>query len=334
MTQLPISQIKLDDGTQPRAQLDFVVIGEYAEAMKAGAQFPPVTVFYDGADYWLADGFHRVKAAEQNGDGLASVEVDVRQGARRDAILHACGANTDHGLRRTNSDKRRSVITMLHDDEWRQWSDREIARRCAVSNAFVGQVRAELVPQVMQDEEGDVLVPSSTPAPAAAAGATAPGWPAQAMNRSQSSAKITTPSVAGKSLTAARKTEKAASRERIVKRGGKQIRMSTANIGKKKAAKKTPAGTASKAQLAGKVIKIDRVEIAPVTASSVCPACAVEPTSYDRKGIDPAAVWVCGDCGAPVIVSVALADESVCPVCGQPVSKGAAFCGHCGEVIK
>jgi hypothetical protein len=32
-----------------------------------GRNSPPVVVFYDGTSYWLADGFHRVKAAEQAG---------------------------------------------------------------------------------------------------------------------------------------------------------------------------------------------------------------------------------------------------------------------------
>ena len=32
--------------------------------MEEGAIFPPVTVFFDGEHFWLADGFHRVQAAE------------------------------------------------------------------------------------------------------------------------------------------------------------------------------------------------------------------------------------------------------------------------------
>lgn len=33
---------------------------------------------------------------------------------------------------------------LLDDDEWGQWSDREIARQCGVSNKFVGDVRASI----------------------------------------------------------------------------------------------------------------------------------------------------------------------------------------------
>lgn len=67
-----------------------------------------------------------------------------RQGTKRDAILHSVGANTDHGLRRTNPDKRQAVMVLLKDEEWAQWSDREIARRCHVHNSFVSKIRASL----------------------------------------------------------------------------------------------------------------------------------------------------------------------------------------------
>lgn len=53
-------------------------------------------------------------------------------------------ANSQHGLRRTNEDKRRAVMTLLQDAEWGGWSDREIARRAGVSNNFVSILRSSL----------------------------------------------------------------------------------------------------------------------------------------------------------------------------------------------
>lgn len=38
-----------------------------------------------------------------------------------------------------------AVLTLLHDPEWAKWSDREIARRCAVDHVFVGKMRSSLV---------------------------------------------------------------------------------------------------------------------------------------------------------------------------------------------
>lgn len=148
-TTIPLERIKTDGGTQMRATLDPDTVQEYLDAMQpvGWGDFPAVVVYYDGKDHWLADGFHRVEAyrlAAANLDQPANVPADVRSGTRRDAILHAAGANASHGLRRTNADKRRAVETLLRDDDWRHWSNREIARRCAVGNTFVDNVRREL----------------------------------------------------------------------------------------------------------------------------------------------------------------------------------------------
>lgn len=137
-----ISKIRRDGGTQPRAQLYEEVVAEYAEDMRQGAEFPPVTVFFDGEEYWLADGFHRVSAKESI--GKKEVISEVHSGTQRDAVLHAAGANATHGLRRTNADKRRAVERLLRDFEWRRWSDNAIAKQCGVSQPLVGKMRDEL----------------------------------------------------------------------------------------------------------------------------------------------------------------------------------------------
>ena len=141
---LPITKIRTDGGTQSRAQLNEEAIADYAEAMSEGASFPPVLVFYDGQDYWLADGFHRIHAAHKA--ELTQLAVEVRQGSRREAVLYSVGANAYHGLRRTNADKQRAAETLLRDEEWGQWSDNAIAKACGVSQPFVGKLRAKLFP--------------------------------------------------------------------------------------------------------------------------------------------------------------------------------------------
>ncbi|MCC5644821.1 hypothetical protein LC607_18120 [Nostoc sp. CHAB 5824] len=145
---IQIATIKLDGGTQSRAGINQQVIDEYAAAWRDGAKFPPIIAFYDGENYWLADGFHRCISAKQA--NVAEIEADIRQGTRRDAVLYSVGANSNHGLRRTNDDKRRAVSTLLSDEEWGEWSDREIARRCGVHHDTVGRIRADLERQSPQ----------------------------------------------------------------------------------------------------------------------------------------------------------------------------------------
>ena len=144
-----LKDIKRDGGTQMRAGLDQPTVKEYADAMVSFGPraLPPLIVFYDGSNYWLADGFHRYAALEQVVGANGPVWCDVRAGTQRDAMLHAAGANASHGLRRTNSDKRRAVLALLQDPEWAQWSDGEIAKRCAVSQPFVSGLRKDFAPE-------------------------------------------------------------------------------------------------------------------------------------------------------------------------------------------
>lgn len=152
MKKINIKSIRIDGGTQSRVALNQGAVADYADVLADGADMPPVVLFHDGADHWLADGFHRFFAYQRA--GRASIPADVRPGAQRDAVLFACGANAAHGLRRTNDDKRKSVQTLLDDAEWAKWSDREIARQCSVHHELVGRMRAAHLAET-PDSAGD-----------------------------------------------------------------------------------------------------------------------------------------------------------------------------------
>lgn len=166
---ISIGLVRRDGGTQSRAAINPDVVAEYAELMTetAGASpFPAVRVVFDGAAYWLWDGFHRIEAAVRV--GWLDIEAEIRPGTRRDAVLLSCGANADHGLRRSNADKRRAVETLLRDTEWGKWSDREIARRCGVHNSTVSTIRGELSVGIRQigrtAQRGGTVYTMKTPA--------------------------------------------------------------------------------------------------------------------------------------------------------------------------
>jgi hypothetical protein len=137
---LQIAALQIDDSPQTRAGLNLETVATYAAAMRDGETFQPVVVFQDVERLLLADGFHRVAGAEENGQ--AEIMADVRQGTAADALRYALGANARHGLPRTNADKRHSVELALA--KWPNVSDRELAKICAVSPTFVGTVRDQL----------------------------------------------------------------------------------------------------------------------------------------------------------------------------------------------
>ena len=176
---LPLKKIRCNGGTQPRAMIHENVITEYAEAMREGTVFPPLTVFHDGKDYWLADGFHRLGAALEL--DLATIECDVRQGTLEDAQWFSFSVNQSHGLRRTNDDKARAVKASLCHCKGKR-SNIEIARHVGVSDRMVSKYRTELEEtgelQPLDHEPG-----GASPKVSEMRDAEAPGQAARVVNR-------------------------------------------------------------------------------------------------------------------------------------------------------
>lgn len=108
---MSLLKIKLEElntrNLQTRAALNEDTVADYAEAMERGDKFPAVTVFTDGAEYYLADGFHRVEALRRI--GKKAVVAELKEGDYKAALLYALKANSTHGLRRTNADKRHAL---------------------------------------------------------------------------------------------------------------------------------------------------------------------------------------------------------------------------------
>ena len=139
MKVLKFSQIRIDGGTQMRVSINQDKVSEYAEKMREGAKFPPIKATFDGTVYWLYDGFHRYFASQSVGD--TTIEVDYKPGTMEDAQDLALRANNEHGLPRTNEDKRKAVETALSYERHAKKSDREIGRLCDVSHTLVAAVR-------------------------------------------------------------------------------------------------------------------------------------------------------------------------------------------------
>jgi hypothetical protein len=136
--------IRLDGGTQPRAKIDRAVCDDYGERMKAGEKFPPIDVFFDGENYWLADGFHRVQAYVLAVPGEA-IECNVFQGTQQDAQWHSYSVNKAHGLRRTNEDKERAVRAALAHPAATDKSNVQIAGHCGVDEKTVRKYRGKAI---------------------------------------------------------------------------------------------------------------------------------------------------------------------------------------------
>jgi hypothetical protein len=145
MRVIELSTIRIDGGTQPREEIDQKAVDEYAESYAALVKLPPVVVYFDGANAWLADGFHRYHAAKKNGN--QAIDVDWREGTLEMAKFFAAGANVAHGLRRKEADKKRAIMMLLETEQGKRWSSErggveKVRRHCGVSQAWASEVLA------------------------------------------------------------------------------------------------------------------------------------------------------------------------------------------------
>jgi len=147
LCQVDVYRVSGNTSTQMRVTEDEDTIKRYIEVLQGAGMnswpFPAVELVWDGKTCWIADGFHRINAgityAIRNGLGVYLCQARLKRGTQRDAELIACGANADHGLPRSQSDKEHAVNWVL--DRYPEWSDREVARVCNVSHPYVGKMR-------------------------------------------------------------------------------------------------------------------------------------------------------------------------------------------------
>lgn len=171
-----LAAIEFDSATQVRAEINVATVAEYAERMEANDKFPPAVLFQDGEQFFIGDGWHRLLAAQKN--NAVTFPCTVLRGGKIEAVKYALGANTDHGLKRTNADKDKAVRMALKN--FPEWSDRQIASACVVGHQLVAKVRGQVdenPPERRLGADGKTY-PASQPrrAQGAAAPAGVPTW--------------------------------------------------------------------------------------------------------------------------------------------------------------
>ena len=141
VTTLALDTIAVDAGTQVWSAINDDVVADYAERLAEGVTFPPVVVFHDGSQFYLADGFHRVLASRRVGRDV--IEAEVRTGTKTDALWHALGANRANRLRLTPADKQHAVRMAL--TVWPHRSQRKLAGQIGCSKTYVQNLKTQVV---------------------------------------------------------------------------------------------------------------------------------------------------------------------------------------------
>jgi ParB-like chromosome segregation protein Spo0J len=84
MTQVRIADLLGSSLVDPAAHLDPDRVRRYAELLD---ELPPVVAFRTQQGLILADGYHRVAAAQAR--GLDAIEAEIRHGSAHDALRYA-----------------------------------------------------------------------------------------------------------------------------------------------------------------------------------------------------------------------------------------------------
>lgn len=135
MSKLAIKDIVIDPAIHIRSRNNEATIQRYEDAFD---KLPPVIVFKTREGLLLADGFHRIAAAERL--GRTHVDAYVKVGSRNDALELAVVANIKNGRELTPEERDEGIrrLKHLHGD----WSQEKIAEAMSVSEATVQHVFA------------------------------------------------------------------------------------------------------------------------------------------------------------------------------------------------
>jgi hypothetical protein len=131
---LPIATLNME--VWARNDFEEKAVEDYAEAMGAGESFPAGRRLPRRGDQLAGrrspQGRCRAPRRTYGDPGRGA----LGRPTRRSAV--AIWANARDGVSLTRADRRRAVEGLLRDEEWREGSDRQIARHCGVDHKTVG----------------------------------------------------------------------------------------------------------------------------------------------------------------------------------------------------
>jgi ParB-like chromosome segregation protein Spo0J len=151
---LEVTAIQTDPDINPRVWLNPSAVETYSALYREhegdDAPLPLLDVFWIDHAYYVADGHHRLAAAQKA--SLATLQCRVFRGTRQEAFLHAVRANAGRGVPFHYGDYERIVTRMLTHPDTAALSNREIARRIGCSHTYVNHLRPRLERQATVEQ--------------------------------------------------------------------------------------------------------------------------------------------------------------------------------------
>lgn len=151
LASITTSTIRRDGGTQCRSSISPRLVATYSELMTDGVTFPPIRVWFDGQDYWLSDGFHRLAAAEKN--KATHIRALIFSGTVIEARWDSYGANSTHGQQLSPREQNRALRSALAHPTAATQSNVEISRFLGLSESTVRRWRTRVMGVTPESEQ-------------------------------------------------------------------------------------------------------------------------------------------------------------------------------------
>jgi len=109
-----LDDLVLNEKYYPRVKVNWLTVLNYAESLKAGAKFPPITVTKWEDQYIVVDGFHRIEAYRKNNISLIQAEV-IKVNSEKDIFKEAIKRNITHGRPLSPYEKRLIIVRGINE---------------------------------------------------------------------------------------------------------------------------------------------------------------------------------------------------------------------------
>ena len=114
--QVQIKDIVKDMELSPRMKVDWIKVYQYQQALKAGAEFPPIELGLLQGKLYLLDGWHRTQAFQN--EKRTHITANIRPcNSKEEMFIIALEFNIKHGFPLTGQEKTRAV-DKLKDLKW------------------------------------------------------------------------------------------------------------------------------------------------------------------------------------------------------------------------
>jgi hypothetical protein len=160
-SEILLSDLVMSPGMQLRAAIEQQTVDDYATALEAGDEFPPIEAIRMCGRLIVVDGWHRYFA--HLSCKLATIRVHILEGlGEAEAFYLAIVANRSHGHPRSAKDKRNVARSMLNNPAYACLSTRELQKLTGISHNLFATVRREMEhgPAIMlSPKRDDALTP-------------------------------------------------------------------------------------------------------------------------------------------------------------------------------